>query len=195
MIQRSVSFNTTCILRFILLISVALTSACENEEITRPQTKTEPPESPLPVREWYPAPKHRQQPTVYVPVPVQQQQPVMAPSGYQGNIVQQPWGTTAQQPVYSTPQPVYPSQPPVNQYQQPSVWAGQQPGVTQYQFQHSPRPWGNVTEPNRNQNSAGSTDAWPQGGYYSAPWGSNQSGAAAGHPGQVPGTVFYDYQW
>ena len=201
MIQHSVSFNTTWILRFILLISVALISACENEEITKPQTQSEPTEQPLPVSEWYPTPKHRQQPTAYVPFPATQLQPVMAPSVYQGNIVQQPWGTTAQQPVYSAPQYVYPAQPPLNQYQQPSAWTGQQPMAPQYQYQYqyAPRPWGNMTEPNSKQNSTVSTDAWPQGGY-SAPWGMPPtggyvSGSPAGQPGPVPGTIYYDTNW
>ena len=199
MIQRSVSFNTTWILRFILLISVALTSACENEEITRPQTQPEPSEAPLPVREWYPAPKHRQQPTAYVPATATQLQPVMAPAANQWNSIQQPWGTAAQQPVYSAPQFVYQAQPP--------AWAGQQPGATyqqpmapQYQYQYTPRPWGNVTAPNSSQKATRSTDAWPQGGDI-APWsmpqtGSYQSGTAAGQPGQIPpGAVYYDYNW
>ncbi len=69
MIQYSVPFETTWILRILLLISVALISACENEDIIKPQSQTEPSEPPLPVSEWYPAPKHRQQPAVYAPVP------------------------------------------------------------------------------------------------------------------------------
>ena len=147
----------TWILRFMILISVTLISACENEEITKPQTQPEPAEQPLPVREWYPTPKHRQQPMVYVPVPATQQQPVMTTPAYQWNAVQQPWGVPAQQPMYSAPQPVYQAQPPVTQYQQPQVWTGQQPVVTmpqsvapqyqnQPQYQYTPRPWGSVTE-------------------------------------------------
>jgi hypothetical protein len=198
MIHHSVSFNTTWILRFLLLISVVLLSACENEENIRPQTQSEPSEPPLPVREWYPTPKHRQQPTAYVLVPATQSQPVMAPSAYPGNSVQQPWG--------STPQGVYPEQPPVYQYQQTPVWPGQQPGATyqqptapQYQYQYSPRPWGSMTGPNSNQNSNVSTETWPQGGYV-APWsmpqtGGNLGGAPAGQPGQPPGTVYYDSNW
>ena len=207
MIQRSVSFNTSWILRFLLLISVALNSACENEENIRPEIQSEPSDPPLPVTEWYPAPKYRQQPPAYAPVPATQQQPVMAPSAYQGSTLQQPWGTAAQQPVYSAPQFVYQAQPPANQYQQPPVWAGQQPGgayqqpmAPQYQYQYAPRPWGNITTPNSRQKATRSTDAWPQGGYI-APWsmpqtGSFQSGTAAGQPGQIPpGAVYYDYNW
>jgi hypothetical protein len=63
-----------------------------------------------------------------VPVPATQQPFVMSPPAYQGNAVQQPWGISAQQPVYSAPQPVYQAQPPVTQ-QQPSVWSGQQPVI------------------------------------------------------------------
>jgi hypothetical protein len=192
MIQRSVPFETTWILRILLLISVALISACENEDIIRPQPQTEPSEPPLPVSEWYPAPKHRQQPMMYAPVPApQQQQPVMAPPAYQGNVAQQPWGIPAQQPVYSAPQ--------VNQYQ-PSVWAGQQPAATWPQpvvpqYQYVPRPWGNVTEPGSNRNSNVSTETWPQGGYVVAPWGVPQSGGtgSGATAGQAPGTVYYSY--
>lgn len=206
MIQSSGFSETTWILRFLLLISVTLISACENKEITKPHTQPEPSEPPLPVSEWYPAPKHRQQPMVYVPVPARQQQPVMAPPVYQGNAVQQPWGLPAQQPVYRTPQPVYQAQPPVNQYQQPQVWTGQPPVVTmpqpvapqyQPQYQYVPRPWGSLTEPNSNRNS--STGAWPEAGD-SAPWsmpesGSHGYGATGGQAGQVPGTVYYNYEW
>ena len=201
MIHHSVSFNTTWILRFLLLISVALLSACENEENIRPQTQPEPSEPPLPVVEWYPTPKHRQQPTAYVPVPAATQlQPVMAPSAYQGSSVQQPWG--------GAPQVIYQAQPPVNQYQQPPVWPSQQPGTTyqqpaapqyQYQYQQTPRPWGSMTGPNSNRNSNVSTETWPQGGYV-APWSMPQTGgyaggAPAGQPGQAPGTVYYDTNW
>jgi len=220
MIQHSGFSETTWILKFLLLISVALISACENEEITKPQTQLEPSEPPLPVREWYPAPKHRQQPMVYVPVPALQQQPVMTPPAYQGNVVQQPWGIPAQQSVYIAPQPVYQAQPPVTQYQQPQVWASQQPLVTtpqtvapqyQYQYQYQPqyqyvpRPWGGSTEPNSNQNPAVSTDTWPSGaasqGSYLAPWGvpatgtNSYYGVTPGQTGQVPGTVHYGDVW
>ena len=201
MIQHSVSFKTTWILRLLLLISVTLISACENEENIRPQTPSEPAEEPLPVREWYPAPKHRQRPTAYAPAQATQLQPVMAPSANPGSSVQQPWG--------SAPQGVYPAQTPVYQYQQPPVWPGQQPGATYqqpiapqypYQYQYTPRPWGSPTQPNSNQNSNIPTEAWPQGGY-AAPWsvpptGGNVSGAPAGQQGQVPpGTVYYDTHW
>lgn len=201
MIQHSVSFKATWILRFQLLISIALISACENEEITRPQTQPEPSEAPLQVREWYPAPKHRRQPTAYVPPTATQLQPVMAPAANQWNSIQQPWGTATQQPVYSAPQYVSPAQPAGSQYQQPSVWAGQQPMAPRYQYQYAPRPWGSITEPNSQQNAPVSTDAWPQGGYgYSAPWGVPQTGGYVGgapavQPGQVPGTVYYDTNW
>jgi len=193
MIQRSGSYKTTWVLKFLLLISVSLISACENDEIVKPQTQSEPSEPPLPVREWYPAPKQRQQATVYVPVPATQQQPVMAPPAYQGYVVQQPWGTPASQPMYAAPQVVYQPQPPGTQYQQPQVWITQPPVATmpqpvtpryqpqyqpqyQYQYQYVPRPWGSLTEPNNNQNPAVSTETWPQGGYIS-PWGAPVTGS------------------
>lgn len=196
MIQHSVSFRPTWILRLLFLISVTLISACENEENIRPQTQSEPSEPPLPVRDWYPSPKHRQQPTVYAPAQAIQLQPVMAPPAYQGSSVQQPWGSTGQQPVYRSPEPVYQAQPPATQYQQPTV--------PQYQYQYTPhqytpRPWGSPTQPNSNQNYNISTETWPQGGYV-APWsvpqtGGNVTGAPAGQQGYVPGRVFYDSNW
>ena len=222
MIQHSGFSETTWILRFLLLISVTLISACENEEITKPQPQLEPAESPLPVREWYPAPKHRQQqPMVYVPVPTIPQQSVMGLPAHQWNAVQQPWSVPAQQPVYSAPQPVYQVQPSVTQYQQPQVWTGQQPVFTlpqpvvpQYQYQYQPqyqyvpRPWGNVTEPNSTQNPAVSTDAWPantwpQGSYpqgsYLSPWSVPATGSSygviPGQAGQMPGTTNYGAVW
>jgi hypothetical protein len=204
MIQYSVPFETTWLLRILLLISVALLSACENEDVIKPQSQPEPADKPLPVSEWYPTPKHRQQPTVYVPVPAAQQQPVMTSPGYQGNVVQQPWGTPAQQPIYySAPQPVYPAQPQLNPYQQPQpVWSGQQPTSSWQlpvvpQYQYAPRPWGNVTAPGGTRDSNTSTEAWPQGGYVVTPWGApppgSLSGGATGQAGQVPGTIYYAY--
>ena len=172
MIQHSGSFETTWILRFLFIISVALISACENDEIIKPQTQSEPSEPSLPVREWYPTSKYRQQPTAYAPVPATQPQTVMAPPIYQGNVVQQPWGVPAPIPVYSAPQIMYQPQMPGTQYQQPQVWTGQQPYAplpqpVPPQYQYVPRPWGSLAEPNSNQGSTG----------------------------QVPGTVYYGHVW
>jgi hypothetical protein len=195
MIQHSGSFETTWIwiLRFLLLISVTLTSACGSDDIIEPQAQSEPSEAPLPVREWYPASKYRQQPSAYAPVPTMQPQAVMAPPAYQANAVQQPWVVHAPIPVYGAPQFIYSPQPPVTQYQQPVA--------QQYQprYQYVPRPWGNVMEPNSNQGAAVSTQAWPQGGY-NTPWGmpvtgSTYNGTTTAPVGQVPGTVYYGHVW
>jgi len=209
MIRYSGLSATTWILRILILVSVALISACENDEIIKPQVQSETTEPALPVREWYPAPKHRQQPMRYVPVPAPQQPAAMAPPLYQGNVVQQPWGIATQQPVYSTPQPVYQSQPPVNQ-QQPTVWSGQQPVVIwpqpmtpqyQYQYQYAPRPWGTLTQPNSSRGGAVTTDAWPQGSNMT-PWGWGTQGSGnnsywvtPGQTGQAPGTAYYGSVW
>jgi hypothetical protein len=199
MIQHPVSFKATWVLRFILLISIAITSACDNDEVVRPQTpETESTEAPLPVREWYPAPKpQRHPPMTYAPV----QTPAMTSSVDQGSSIQQhPWGGAAQQPVYDALQFSYQPQPQVNQYQQPPVTATQQPVVTwpqpvapQYSYPYMPRPWGNTMQPGSNQNPARSTDSWPQGGY-TVPWGV-PGGSPAGQPAQVPGSVYYDTTW
>jgi hypothetical protein len=190
------------ILRILLLFSFILISACGNDEITKPQVQPEATEPPLPVRDWYPSPKHLQQPRVYVPVPITQQP--LAPA-YQGNVVQQPWGTTAQQPVYSAPQTVYPAHPSANQ-QQPMVWSSQQPMVVvpqtmapQYQYQYSPRPWGDMTQQNNSGPAAGATDAWPQTGYMT-PWDTQGTGSSGywltpGQTGQTPGTAYYGTVW
>lgn len=203
MIHNSGLSEITWILRILLLFSFILTSACGNDEITKPQVQPEATEPPLPVRDWYPSPRHRQQPGIYVPFPVTQQP--LAPA-YQGNVVQQPWDTTAQQPVYSAPQILYQAQPLVNQ-QQPAFWSGQQPVVIvpqpmapQYQYQYSPRPWGGVMAPNNNGDAAAAaTDAWPQGGYM-APWGAPGTGSSGywltpGQTGQAPGTAYYGSVW
>ena len=206
MIRYSGLSATTWILRILVLISVVLITACENDEIIKPQAQSEPTEPPLPVREWFPSPKHRQQPTIYMPVPATQQPPAMAPPHYQGNVVQQPWGIATQQPVYSAPQPVYQSQPPVNQ-QQPTMWSGQQPVVTwpqsmapQYQY-YAPRPWGTPTQPDSSQGAAESTDTWPQGSNM-APWGWGTQGTGnnsywviPGQTGQPPGAAYYGSVW
>jgi len=209
MIQHSESFEATWILKFLLLILFTLISACDNDEIIKPEIQSEPSEAPLPVREWYPASKYRQQQPAYAPVQTMQPQAVMAPPTYQGNVAQQPWVVPAPIPVYSAPQLMYQQQVPGTQYQQPQVWTGQQsvsplhqPVAPQYQpqYQYVPRPWGTFTEPNYNQGSAASTEAWPQGGY-STPWGmpvtgSNYyDGSTVAPTGQVPGTVYYEHVW
>lgn len=205
MIRNSGLSATTWILRLLILISVALISACENDEIIKPQAQPETTEPPLPVREWYPAPKHRQQPTIYMPVPATQQPPAMAPPHYPGSVVQQPWGIPTQQPVYRAPQPVYQSQPPVNQ-RQPTVWSGQQPVVIwpqpmTPQYQYATRPWGASTQPDSSRGTTGSTDAWPQGNNM-APWGwgtqgngNNSYWVTPGQTGQPPGTAYYGSVW
>jgi|GEM_PF-2463854 len=204
MIQSSVPYKATWILRILLFTSVALTSACEKEDIIKPQLQPESSEPSLPVSEWYPTPKHRQQPAAYVPVPAAQQPPVKSSSAYQGNTVQQPWGVPAQQPMYYTaPVPVYPVPPQVYQAQQPPVWSGQQPAASwpqpvAPQYQYAPRPWGNVTAPAANQDSNASTETWSQGGYVVTPWGmpipgSNGSGVTEGQAGRVPGSIYYAY--
>jgi hypothetical protein len=202
MIQSSVSFETTWILRILLLISVALTSACENEDIIKPQSQPEPSEPSIPVREWYPTPKHRQQPATYVPVPAAQQPSVMAPAR-QENTVQEPWTIPAQQPMYYVaPVPVYPGPPQVNQPQQPPVWAGQQPAASwpqpaAPQYQYTPRPWGDVSTAPTGQNPNASTGTWSQGGFVVTPWGTpipGSSGVTNGPPVRpVPGSIYYAY--
>ena len=56
----------TIVLRTIILSTVALLGACDDvDEPVKQDTQTEVMESPLPVKEWYPSPKHMQQPQAY----------------------------------------------------------------------------------------------------------------------------------
>jgi hypothetical protein len=208
MIQFSGAFRAIWISRCLFFISIALISACDNEEIIKPQEQTKATEPALPVREWYPAPKHtRQQPLVYAPAPTQQQ-PVMSAPAYQGSVAPQPWTVPAPQTVYGAP-PIAYQPPPVTQYQPPEVWMTQQPVTAtpqqaqprypSYQYQYDPRPWGSVNEPNSNQRSTQATETWPQGSYIS-PWGipatgNPYNGSPVENTGQAPRTIYYGDGW
>ena len=127
----------------VLFLSLAGTGCSDDEPIEpEPQEKAGTVPKPV-VREWYPTPKHAQQPSSMFPM----QQPMTARPGtlYQPAPAQQQPQVIIVQPAYQTPyaqpqqqavpwpQPAYtPQQQYVPQYQ-----PGYQP-----QFQYGQRPWG-----------------------------------------------------
>ena len=205
MIQHDGSFDTKWVGLFFLSFLASLISACGSNETIDAHVETEPEEPPVIATEWYPTSRHQQQAaTVYFP-----SAPVMTPSAATAVPSQQPWAVSTPQPVYVAPQVVYQAQPqPMQQVQQPSAWSTPVPATTvtqqpqtywyqpapqaqvqqqpnYYYYQPAPRPWGDPSQPADQQRSAITTDAWPQGGFVTAPWGVpatgfNGAGAPAG---------------
>ena len=164
-----------------LVCVVLLAGACSDDgPVSEPETKaaTASRQQPLPVREWYPTPKHAKPRIAIAPaqIPMNQQ-----PSFNTAPVHQQQWNMQPQPYVYS--QPVQP----------PTQWGGavqhgqapvQQPAMPQqYQYvnpyQYGQRPWGSV--PNNGQQGT-TTDYWNTPAY-----GSGQYNVypAPGMPGYV----------
>ena len=207
------------VLRVILIFTAALLSACANDDkLVEQQTEIEAEEAPLPVREWYPTPKHMQQPQAYIhPSAIQPGQMMPAQPPNQGAVSQQPWAVKVPQAVYTQPSPVIvyqapqyapqaPQYAPQAQqwgwtYQQPAVqapqpWTWTQPVVPGYQ--NVPRPWGDITGANNNRQADTYSGNWPQNSYY-APGGAPASGShnvwGTGQYGTVPPGVYYGNVW
>lgn len=177
-----------------LVCLILLAGACSDDTpVTEPESKekTAPGKESLPVREWYPTPKHARpritippsQPAIRTPMPRQ-------PSSTAAPPVQQQWNTLDQ--------PYAPVQPQMQWYGGAQQW---QPQVQQqvmpqqypygYPYQYEQRPWGSVPDTQvrkqpgdtRNGQSQGAaTDYWgvpvyPGGQYYGYP--------APGMPGYV----------
>lgn len=200
------------VLRVILLFTVALLSACDDDDkLVEQQTETVAKEPPLPVKEWYPSPKHMQQPRAYMhPSAIQPRQMMPAQPLNQGAVSQQPWAVTVPQAVYPQPSPVivYPAPqyaPPAQHwgwtYQQPAVqapqpWSPAQPVVPGYQY--VPRPWGNISGANDNRQADTYSDSWSPNSYYSpggAPAGGSNNIWGTGQYGTVPYGGYYGNVW
>ena len=206
------------VLRTIFLFTVALLGACDDaDEPVKQELQTEAVEPPLPVKEWYPSPKHMQQPQAYSQPPAlqyRQMTPVQPPA--QGSVSQQIWALPLQQPVYTQQPPVYTQQPPVIVYQlpqhaapaQPQGWTYQQPADQPSQswsptqqlvpgYQSVPRPWGDVGGANGNRQTGTYSESWPSNSYYSpggVPAGGGDNTWGTGQYGTVPGG-YYGKVW
>ena len=194
---------STIIPRAIILSVVIFLGACDDDDKpVRQQPQTAATEAPLPVREWYPTPKHRQ------PTYAGQFQPVMPPQTYgQGAVMQQPWGVPPQ-PVASQPQQPWGwSQQPVMQPpQQPWGWSQQpvmQPPQPQTQpvvpvYQYTNRPWGDPTVATDNKHTNTYSETWPPGSYSwqgGAPTSGGYTGWGTGPTGAVPYNSYYGNVW
>lgn len=168
-----------------LVCVLLFTGACSDDApVSEPETKAaiDPQRQALPVREWYPTPKHAKPRIPVAPV----QPPARIP------MTQQPSFTTApatQQQGSMRPQP-YVFQPAV---QPPTQWNGavqhwqapvQQPAMPQqYPYQYNQRPWGNIPD-SRGRKQPGAAQNSDQQGSAADYWQYNVY-PAPGMPGYV----------
>lgn len=175
----------------VLFLSLAGTGCSDDEPIEpEPQEKAGTVPKPV-VREWYPTPKHAQQPSSMFPM----QQPMTARPGtlYQPAPAQQQPQVIIVQPAYQTPyaqpqqqavpwpQPAYtPQQQYVPQYQ-----PGYQP-----QFQYGQRPWGETGSYGQSRTAQPASGGQQQ--TFGVPYGTPQVPAGGAYPGwgvSPPGTI------
>jgi hypothetical protein len=164
---------------------------CGDDEPIEPESQEKTITAPKPVvREWYPTPKHAQQPSSMFPM----QQPMTARPGtlYQPAPAQQQPQIIIVQPAYQTPyaQPQQQAAPWPQPAYTPQL-VPQQQYVPQYQpqFQYGQRPWGETGSYGQ------SRTAQPAGGgqqqTFSVPYGTPQAPAGGAYPGwgtSPPGT-------
>lgn len=161
---------------WIFLVGVILFAGACSDDVPEsepgPQAKTAAKQPDLPVREWYPTPKHARprmamppaQPPARMPLTQRSSSsPVTAPVPQQQQWYVQPWPAPVQQPV-----------------------APQQYG---YGYSYETRPWGNVPDSKSRKQAGTAQNSWSQGtGYQGAPaYGSGQYYVypAPGTPGYV----------
>lgn len=186
----------------IMCVVFMLTACGDNETMDKSPEKTVAPKKPEPVvREWYPRPKQARPLPDYV-----QMAPALAPQ-------------TTQSPTYYTvpaqqPPPVQPAQSQWAQpYQPPGVspWgqagqpqtavAPQSPNVPQYIY--VPRPWGEVTPPQKSQQQPAAQQqavpygTWPGYGTGASSWGTpgTVQGWGAGPYGGLPTPMLPGVTW
>ena len=163
------SFARKQLFRSLILFTVVLISACDDD---KPDNKQEadvaPTAEPLPVKEWYPTPKHQQVRRGFAQAP--------APAATQANVapsygtppVQQSW-TGVPQVIYVFPQTA--GQPQLYNSTQPWQYSMPQQVVPQsYQavpsYQYAQQPWG-LPPVTINNNAPGmntSGNVWQQPG-------------------------------
>ena len=154
---------------WVFLVCVILfAGACSDDvPVSEPETQAETAAQPpaLPVREWYPTPKHAKPRIAIAPA----QPPAQMP------MTQQPSYSAAPAPrPYVTPQPVMPQQ---YQYVNP--------------YQYDQRPWGSVPASKGRKQPDATQNSWPQGtatDYWGTPiYGGGQYNVypAPGMPGYV----------
>lgn len=159
---------------WVFLVCIALLAgACSDDTpVSEPETdaKTAAQQPELPVREWYPTPKHARPRITISPAPAQVPM-TQQPSSKAMPVPQQQWNMQPQ--PYVTPQPPAQWNGSVQHYSQPPVQQPVTPQQYQYvnPYQHDPRPWGSV--PNSSQQGT-ARDYWgtpvsPGGQYYVYP--------------------------
>jgi len=152
-----------------LACALLFAGACSDDvPDSEPETKKEAAakQPDLPVREWYPTPKHAKPRISVSPVQSPAQMPMtQQPTFTAKPVPRQPWNSGAQ--PYAAPQ--------------------QHPYVNPYQY--SQRPWGNVPDTQGRRQPDASQNSWPQGADY---WGTPGYGGgqyygypAPGMPGHV----------
>jgi hypothetical protein len=153
---------------WLFLVCVLLcVGACGDEDpLENSEVEPEASPPPLPVREWYPTPKHSTPRRVYVPVPSSpppRQQPAYSAATRQQQRGMTPPAYTNQQ---AAPQPQWGGGA-ATQWQSP---VRQQPQQYQfvYPYQFEQRPWGAPGVANQSQSTTGQ-GSWPQNG--SSQWG------------------------
>lgn len=164
-----------------LLCVILFAGACSDDEpVSEPEAEVEAAaqQPKLPVREWYPTPKHARPRISISPAQPHAQMPMnQQPTVTLSPVPQQQWNMLPQ--PYVTPQPVQP-QTQWNGTVQPWQAPVQQPVMPQqyqfvYPYQYQQRPWGSVPydqgrqQPEASQNSSQqgtATDYWGWGGRY-----------------------------
>ena len=197
------SFTRKQLFRSLILFAVVLISACDDDKPDNKQDATAAPATePLPVKEWYPTPRHQQAPRGFAQSPAPAVTQARMPAHYGAQAVQQPW-TGVPQVVYIYPQVA--GQPQLHNSMSPWQYSVPQPVVPQpypaapaYQYAH--QPWGlpPVTINNHNPGTNTSGNAWQQTG--SVPqWGSpatnNYPGWGPGQYGVAPDVNTSGYVW
>jgi hypothetical protein len=173
------SANTVVVRIIFLFFTVALLGACDDDNgPVKQQVQGKASEPSLPVKEWYPRPKHMSQPQTYFRQPVTQPQQMMSSqSPNQGAVSQGTWAMPATQPVYTQPPPVI-------------VYQGQQ---------YVPRPWGDPAGADVKKQTNVYSETWPPNNYYSPggvpATGGGYTGWDTGQYGAVPSTGYYGNVW
>jgi hypothetical protein len=187
--------------RILFFFAVILTGACDDDKPDNgQQTDVAPAAEPLPVREWYPTPKHQQARRGFAQAPAHAANQVAAPPSYGVPPVQQSW-SGAPQVVYVYPQVA--GQPQVYNPALQWQYSAPQPVVPQpYQtvpaYQFVQQPWGlpAVIVNNSGTNTPG--NVWQQPGTLPQ-WGSpamnNYPGWGTGQHGVAPDVNTSGYVW
>lgn len=178
------------------LVCVALFAGACSDDATLEEQESEATadaeqKAALPVREWYPTPKHAPPRIVITPSRPEARQQPLQQQPYSSVPAQQQWQTLP--PAYTAPQPAQPQTPwGGTVYQWPSPV--QQPGMPQqyqytYPYQYEQRPWGSVPPTAERRQPDTSQYSWPQGG--NGYWGTPMYGGGQYYVYPAPGMPGY----